>query len=210
MWDTLVRDAIAARAKIVPPRCLLVGLSGIDGSGKGYVSDRLVAELQRAGLRAAAIHADGWLNLPGIRFSEVDPPGHFYRHAFRFDEMWSQLLDPLKATGSVHLVADHTDETATEYRPQAYDFDGLEVAVVEAIFLLRPPYRERFDFAIWIDCTFETALERAIARRQEGLPPAETVAAFETLFFPAQRLHLERDHPRDFAHRIVANDSRIE
>ena len=34
-------------------------------------------------------------------------------------------------------------------------------------------------------------------RGQEGLPPAETINTFETIYFPAQRKHLARDNPRD-------------
>jgi hypothetical protein len=36
-------------------------------------------------------------------------------------------------------------------------------------------------------------------RGQEGLPPAETINTFETIYFPAQRKHLARDNPRDAA-----------
>ncbi|HYR90451.1 MAG TPA: hypothetical protein VE422_40645 [Terriglobia bacterium] len=50
------------------------------------------------------------------------------------------------------------------------------------------------------------ALERAVARGREGLPFAETVRAYETIYFPAQRLHFERDHPRAAADFIIRND----
>jgi hypothetical protein len=48
-------------------------------------------------------------------------------------------------------------------------------------------YRDRFDVRIWIDCSFATALERALARGQEGLPPAETIEAYQWIYIPAQR-----------------------
>jgi len=46
----------------------------------------------------------------------------------------------------------------------------------------------------------------AIARSQEGLSPTETIAAYQTLYFPAQRIHLERDQPQQAATAIIPND----
>jgi uridine kinase len=77
-------------------RSLLVGLSGIDGSGKGWLTEKIVAQLQQQGSNAVAINLDGWLNLPHIRFSQSHPAEHFYKHAIRFDEMFRQLILPLK------------------------------------------------------------------------------------------------------------------
>jgi uridine kinase len=60
-----------------------------------------------------------------------------------------------------------------------------------------------------VDCTFETALERAVSRGQEGLSPDDTVRAYRTLYFPAQEIHLERDEPRAAATAIICNDPRL-
>ncbi len=80
------------------------------------------------------------------------------------------------------------------------------IILLEGIFLFKPAYQHQFDLAVWIDCSFETALQRAIARGQEGLPAAETKKAFETIYFPAQQIHLTRDHPRETADIVFPND----
>jgi uridine kinase len=67
-------------------------------------------------------------------------------------------------------------------------------------------YRDYFDLKVWIDCSFATALQRAIARGQEGLPPRETQHAFETIYFPAQRIHLVRDNPSNAADIVFTNE----
>ncbi|NEO86571.1 MAG: hypothetical protein F6J87_20285 [Spirulina sp. SIO3F2] len=51
------------------------------------------------------------------------------------------------------------------------------------------------------------ALKRAIARAQEGLSPTETVNADQILYFPAQHIHFERDHPQTAATAIINNDA---
>ena len=78
--------------------------------------------------------------------------------------------------------------------------------LVEGIFLFKREYRRLFDLAIWVDCSFPTALARALERSQEGLPPAKTIAAYGTIYFPAQEIHFNQDNPRATADLIYDND----
>jgi uridine kinase len=48
------------------------------------------------------------------------------------------------------------------------------------------------------------------SRSQEGLPPADTIAAYERIYFPAERVHFERDRPRDSADLVFVNDEHLE
>lgn len=207
--STVVDRILATRAAIAPARSALVAVSGIDGSGKGYVTAQILAALGARGMRAAGITIDGWLNLPDRRFNAAAPAEHFYRHAIRFEEMFSTLVVPLRDRRSHRVEADYTEETATAYRRHLYAYENVDVIVLEGIYLLKPALRAYYDLAVWIECTFATALERAIARAQEGLPPAATIRAYETIYFPAQRIHFERDDPRRAATLIVDNDPRL-
>lgn len=197
------------RAKVPASRAVLVGLSGIDASGKGYLAERITTGLRAQGLRVACIGVDGWLNLPSVRFSQTHPDEHFYTCALRLEELFARLILPLRDTRSVNLKADFTEETASAYRPHTYRFEDVDVIVLEGIFLFKPAYRHHHDLRLWVECSFETALERALARTQEGLTPEATIRAYETIYFPAQRIHLERDQPRQAAHAILYNDSRL-
>jgi uridine kinase len=188
---------------------MLVAVSGIDGCGKGYVTAHIVAELQRRGARAVGINIDGWLNLPHARFNEERPAEHFYLHAIRFDEMFGQLILPLKRDRSIRVEADFAEETAREYRKQTYEYQDVDVIVLEGIYLLKRAYRHYYDWALWVECSFETALERALQRGQEGLPPAETIQAYRTIYFPAQEIHFRLDDPRAAADAILINDPRL-
>jgi uridine kinase len=186
----------------------LIAISGIDGSGKGYVSALLKTKLENNRLCVALIGVDGWLNLPHIRFGAENPSQHFYTYAFRFEEMFATLIDPLVRTGSVRLVADYTEETSTSHRKAFYWYESVDVVLLEGIFLFKREYCGRYDFRIWIECSFETALERALARSQEGLPPEETITAYQNIYFPAEHVHLERDNPRGCADLLYVNDAR--
>lgn len=185
---------------------MLVGISGIDACGKGYVTAKLSQELELKGFSVAVINADGWLNLPHVRFGDRAHGVHFYENALRLDEMFEQLILPLRLNRSIDITADFVDETATEFRPHKYIFQNIDIVLIEGIFLFKKPYGDNFDLKIWIDCSVEAAMTRAVARSQEGLPPDQTIAAYEKIYFPAQRLHFERDLPLAAADLIVQNE----
>lgn len=202
--------AIVNRRALVPAeQSLLAAVSGIDGCGKGYIAAALHAELSRRGFVVALINIDGWLNLPQVRFSKSKPATHFYEQGLRFDEMFEQLVLPLKMRRSCRIEMDFAEETATVYRKQLVEFRNVDIALVEGIYLLKRPFQARYDISFWVDCSFDTALERAIARAQEGLPPDQTVRAYQTIYFPAQRIHFRRDRPQLAATHIIANDPRL-
>lgn len=203
----IVVDRILDLRPAVRDRAALVAVSGIDGSGKGWVTARIFTELRNAGAKAANINIDGWLNLPAKRFSRTDPAENFYLHAIRFDDMFAQLVLPLRDHRSVHVEADFAEETATAFKKRVYDYSDIDVILLEGIYLLKQEFRRYYDFSVWIECSFATALKRALARGQEGLPPAEAIRAYETIYFPAQEIHFKRDHPKQAATMIFNNDA---
>ena len=108
--QSVVDEILHARSLIPSQRSVLTAITGIDGSGKGYVTARIVDALQTKGVRAAAINIDGWLNLPNRRFDARNPAEHFYLHAIRFQEMFAQLILPLQDHRPLRIVADYAEE----------------------------------------------------------------------------------------------------
>ena len=202
----LVERIIDARNRAPATRALLVGVSGIDASGKGVVSSKLADALRAKSLNVALISADDWLNLPHVCINPEHPGEHFYNHALRLKEMFERLIIPLRDNRDVDVLADCGDAKATVHRKHRYVFRNIDVVLLEGIFLFKSGCRGYFDLKIWIECSFQTALRRAIARGQEGLSPTETQYAFETIYFPAQGIHLERDDPRRAGDLIFHND----
>ncbi|MBF0234742.1 MAG: uridine kinase [Desulfamplus sp.] len=198
------------RSSVSAKRSVLMAITGIDGCGKGYITEKIVNKLQSKGVRTAGINIDGWLNLPNRRFDPSNPAEHFYLHAIRFDEMFTQLVIPLRDRRSLRWEANYTEETATEYRRHIYEFVDIDIIVLEGIYLLKRSFQHHYDLSCWIECSFDTALERAISRSQEGLSPEETVRAYRTIYFPAQEIHFQRDDPKATATLIVNNDERLD
>src|ERR1700757_2428231 len=112
-----VISAIEEKRKAKSPgQAVLVGISGIDGSGKGYVTAELEKKLRAAGWSIAAIGADDWLNLPDVCINRQNPGEHFYQHALRLDEMFNELVVPLQQQRKIDVVADCGDARATALR----------------------------------------------------------------------------------------------
>ena len=209
MLRALAESIVTLRNTIPSRRAALIAVSGIDGCGKGWLAGRLARVLEEREFGVAVVNVDAWLNLPDVHFGDDDPGARFYRHALRFEEMFASLVLPLRDRRQVDVEIDLAEETARAYRRHRYRFEDIDLVLLEGIFLLKRQHRIHYDASVWIDCTFETALERAIARGQEGLPPEETVRAYETIYFPAQRLHASIDAPREAATWIVPNDRRL-
>lgn len=205
--EAVIEKIVEARASVPPRRSVLVAITGIDGCGKGYLAAQLLKQLRARGVRAAIINVDGWLNLPPVRFASANPAEHFYLHAIRFDGMFGQLVLPLRDRRSLRLEANWAEETATEYRKHTYEFENLDVILLEGIYLLKRPFQAYYDLSVWIECSFDTALQRAIARAQEGLTSRATTEAYRTIYFPAQEIHIRRDDPRNASTLIFNNDS---
>ncbi len=203
----IVETICHTRQKVAAQHSVLVAISGIDGCGKGYIAAKILDLLKTKKLNAVIINGDGWLNLPNRRFNSDQPAQHFYLNAFRFQEMFRQLILPLRDERAITIEVDFVEETASNYRKHLYQFENVDVILLEAIYLLQPAFMAYYDLTFWIDCSFKTALERALTRGQEGLSPKETIKAYRTIYFPAQEIHFQRDNPVSLATGIINNDA---
>lgn len=201
----------SAVARLGRTRSTLVALSGIHGSGKGHVARLLAKQLGARKLRTVVINVGRWLNPPDVWLATSDPAKRFYRHAVRFDEMFSTLVLPLRDTRFLVVETEIPDELATRHPKRRYEFNDVDLILLEGIYLLKREYVHHYDVRIWIDCSFETALERAVARgHEDGRSSRETTHAYETIYFPAQLEHFTRDAPRESADTRIVNDYRIQ
>jgi uridine kinase len=204
--EPIIEIILTKRQKMPAERSLLVGISGIDASGKGFVTTKLAEQIRQKGFNVAVINVDGWLNLPHIRFNPQNAARTFYENALRLEEMFERLILPLKESRSLSLTADFTEEAATEYRKHEYFYEHVDIILLEGIFLFKNEFKEHFDAKFWIECFFETALRRAVERAQENLSPADTVRDYASVYFPAQRIHFTRDRPQNSADLIWFNN----
>jgi len=100
--DKVIQKILEKRLAAPNTRSLLVGISGIDGCGKGFLAKQLEAYLALHAVTSAIVNVDGWLNLPEKRFDQRAPAENFYENAIRFEEFFTQLVIPLRERRSLH------------------------------------------------------------------------------------------------------------
>jgi uridine kinase len=200
----LVGARAIARRRTAP--AFLVGISGIDGSGKTHLTRALAGAIELLGLRVATIGVDPWQHPQSIRFGGPDRGRHFYEHAIRFDDLFATLVDPLVARRSLRLATRGIRTDSDVWHELVYDFENVDVVLLEGIFLFRRDLADRFDLRVWIECSFETAVQRALARNVEGLPAGRLVDDYARIYHAAQRHHFAVDAPRASADFVLPND----
>ncbi len=183
-----------------------VGISGIDASGKGYISKQLQEKVESFGYNVANINIDPWQNPIDVRLKKENAAENVYENIFRWNQFFNQLIFPLQKNKRIYLETEGIRGDADIYYPLIYDHTDLDVLLIEGILLFKKKYLLHYDYKVWIDCSFETALQRAIQRNIENLDEARLIYDYETYYYAAQRLHFKRDDPQKAVDVIFYND----
>jgi uridine kinase len=183
-----------------------IAVSGIDASGKGYISKLLQQELESRGLKVANINIDPWQNPLSIRLQKENAAENVYENIFRWDDFFEQLIFPLQKNKEIYLETRGIRSDADIYDPLVYNFKNLDILLIDGILLLKKKYLAYYDYKVWVDCSFETGLKRAIKRNVEKLDEEKLVYDYHTYYYPAQLLHNEKDNPQKTADIIFNNE----
>lgn len=206
-FNDLVQNILHRKEQFSGSRLFTVGLSGIDGAGKGYTARRLQMALEQKGLSVAHITIDPWQQPLALRLNKADPALTVYENIFRWDDFFNELIIPLQTHKSIFLVTTGIRTDADEYYPLVYDYPAPDLIILEGILLFKSGYLPFYDVKIWIQCSFETALQRALDRNTENLEPGQLFHDYEIYYHAAQRLHFRRDKPWEKADIIFNNDT---
>ncbi len=183
-----------------------IAISGIDASGKGYVSKLLEAELKKHDLKIANINLDPWQNPIHTRLQKEYPAENFYENGFRWNDVFEQLIIPLRKNHGIQLTTNLINTHADEYYDFIYSYDGINILLIEGIFLLQQKLLQHYDFKVWIDCSFEVGMKRAIQRNAEKLDEQQLIQDYNTYYYRAQRYHSKKDQPLLKADYIYDNN----
>lgn len=175
-----------------PGSAFTVAISGIDAAGKGYISKLLQTALKEQGFHTALIHIDPWQNPLPVRLVKENAAQNVYENIVRWDDLFDQLILPLKKNWHIYLETKGIRTDADIYYPLTYDLRNIDILLVEGIFLLKQELLSCYDFRIWIECSFKIRLQRAISRNAENLDPGALLHDYHTFYFPAQRHHFEK------------------
>lgn len=189
-----------------PDRPIVVGITGMDTSGKTMFAGRLAEALRSRGTPFELVHVDDFHNPKSVRYApEMPEPTQYYELSIDFPRLVAHVLRPVRETGRLDIalrLLDLSTDTWTLHR--RYSVTAESVLLVEGVFLFRPEVRPWIDLAVHLDVTEPEVIKRA---RVRDLPTQgeEVMRKYRTKYLAAQRAYLDRHPPEVFADVIVDN-----
>jgi uridine kinase len=182
-------------------RTTVVGISGIDCAGKSTLARTLETDLRAAGEDAVRIGGDDF-NRPRSERSifPADEPDY----GFDYGQLIRDVLVPARRGERVEARLRVKDWARDTWDERAFVVEPGAVVLLEGVFLFRPDLAPLLDLKVWLEIGFDEALERALLRDAEAMGGPDGVRErYATRYFPGQRLHLERDRPREAADLVL-------
>lgn len=166
----------------------LIAIDGRGGSGKSTFAARLI-ELN-PGLEL--------LELDSFPCSAEEYPFHQTGTQTRVStkRILHEALEPLKNGQTAIFKKTFWWKTDDEHPTISVPSGGA--VLVEGCYALLPELRPFYDLSIWVECSSQEAIERAIGRDGE-----EIRLQWETAYFPNEESYIETYNPRDFADLVV-------
>ncbi|MEP5757829.1 MAG: AAA family ATPase [Litoreibacter sp.] len=200
-----IANEIQSRTASAKERNLLVGISGIDGSGKSTFAEKLKEYLSKTALPTVYVDLDDFLQPRHIRHKNDDQVKSYYEDNFDYLSLVNDLIVPALQSSQFRTHLPKLDLDTDQIERRCLEFSGPGVVILEGVFLFRKELREYFDLKVWLEIDFDTAMSRVLNRtRDKRYGSADAIyARYQERFYPTQRFHMERDDPVGCADLII-------
>ena len=135
-----------------PEGPMVVGITGVDASGKSVMTTLLAEELVRSGISVQVVRLDDFHLMRNERHVEgLSEPVQFYEHIFDFERLRNEILKPIRDEGNLEttlICLDVLENTWTVERQYLVN-DGT-VVLLEGVFLFRPDIAHFLDLIIYL------------------------------------------------------------
>jgi len=184
-------------------RAFVIGISGIDCSGKSMFVESFEKCLISRGFETQLISIDDFHNPKVYRYSGKNQIENYYNKSFDIKTIVEKLLIQVheKSSYSTRLTVLNwqTDKYDTE---KEFTFNQNTIVIFEGVFLFRKELSPYIDYKVFIEITFEESKRRAKIRDSE-----ETFRKYEGTYLPAQRRYLDEFPPSETADMIIDNSN---
>lgn len=199
--------AILTKQKDSP---LLVGIDGIDASGKTTLAEELATELKKSHRSVIRASIDRFHNPKSVRYAkgEHSPEGYYF-DSFNYKAITEVLLDPLSSGKLYYKTGVFDYRTDTEVILPVQTATKNSILIIEGIFLFRPELINYWDIKIFININFKISIERAVKRVTEKEyigSEEEIIKKYKTRYIPAQQLYFEQAQPKEKTDIVVDNN----
>ncbi|MES2471974.1 MAG: hypothetical protein V4601_03930 [Pseudomonadota bacterium] len=187
-------------------RLMVLGISGVDSSGKSTLAMEVERYLANAQMTAQVFSIDDFMTLRSVRNANTDQARGYYDEAYDFRLLATQVLKPARSSNELRGTLTQTDWIKDQHYERDIAMHAPGIVIVEGVFIFRREIRDLFDFRIWIHLTPEEALQLAVRRPRDldYYGSAEVIERrYRHRFFLGQKLHFEMDDPKSHADALV-------
>jgi len=193
-----IENAIAGRE-----RPLIIGINGVDTSGKTTFALGLERYLNYRGIETLLIHTDDFHNPLAVRRQDDSPQGYL-NYTFDQDRI-AGLLEEIKSGVIDRELTLLNLDTDTYTNIKRYRTSEKTVVILEGVLLFRPPIECLIDYKIFLDIGFDTVMLRA-AQRDVPIYGDDFLRRYENRYIPAQKIYLEQYTPKQISDLIIDNN----
>lgn len=195
--------AIEEKIRSKPAR--LIGVNGVDTSGKTVFASELAAFLSVRGYKAALVGLDDFHNPRGIRNQGRDPIQSYFDNAFNLELLERELLEPISRAQSIDTQLTLLDVETDEFTNRRhYRIDPDTIVILEGVLLFRAPLERYFDLRVFLDVPFDEVLMRANQRDVPRFGPG-FLERYRTRYIPLQKRYLAEHTPRERSDIVIDN-----
>lgn len=178
----------------------IVGISGIDCSGKSTLSEILYNKLKDKKINVYLIHGDDFLFNRKIRNANDNQEVAYYYETFNYEKLFNEIIIPAKKDKNFYKKIEMLDWQTDLTFIGEFKFEGPCIIIVEGVLLYKKEYKDLFNYKLWIDIDFDTGIERALKRKRDVnyyKDEDELLNRYLGRFYKGQALHIQIDNPKD-------------
>jgi uridine kinase len=170
---------------------LIIGIDGHGGSGKSTFA-RTLQKLRPADIQV--IEMDDFYLPSEARKNGDDSPLQIGGD-FDWQRLRDQVLLPLsRAENASYQRYDWDSDTLAEW----HDVKNDGIVIIEGIYSTREELRDFYDYTIWVDCSYETRLQRGIERDGE-----EARDKWVNEWMPKEDIYVKTQKPHEKSNMLV-------
>ena len=183
------------KRRLFTPGKRIIGINGVDTSGKTIFSERFARFLEITGLKTAVLHLDDFHNPAEVRRQGENEVDAYYQHAFDYEKVCREILAPLQRDGRLDrdVMCLSLDTDRYEVR-RHFSLDAETVLLIEGVLLFREPLAAYLDGRIYLQISFEEVLRRAAVRDVPKYGQA-ILTRYVEKYLPVQKRYLAECDP---------------
>jgi phosphoglycolate phosphatase len=182
-------------------KAFVIGVNGIDCSGKSVFAKALEEFLKSKGRDTQMIELDDFHNTKIIRYAGENQAENYYQRSFNIGLIIEKLLSPIRNKKTVYTELTLLNLDSDQYDlVKKYSVNRNTIVIFEGVFIFRKELAPFIDYRIFLEIPFDESKKRAKIR-----DIAASVEKYDVKYLPAQVKYLKEYPPRQIADFVVDN-----